>query len=523
MISSDDLLRHTLLLAMAALVAGACGGTPQVMPEPDPTAPEPGAGDIGEAAVFAGQEGIDEAVADQAALDALREFEFGTLAKGGKQVRGFVLPPDLDGTADELDSRPLRRHSRGGTASLGAPTFDIDVESFASHRRVQYYVDAFTGIWRDRFTIWLGRLERYEGMIRTRFRRFGLPEDLVYLGLIESGYSNTAVSRARAVGMWQFIVSTAREYDLRVDRWVDERRDPFKSTDAAARHLLDLKEQFGSWYLAAAAYNGGATRVTRGLARLQPEDSLSDETFFALSDRRYLRRETRDYVPKLIAAAIIAKDAPSIGFDSVTPLAPLVFDEVVVADQTGLDVLASLADTTTAAMVELNPHYYRGVTPPGEQAIVRVPRDRGTMVARKYTALPPSERVNFLVHTVRRGETLGEIAQRYRVSLSFVRAANPGVRPRSLRIGQRLSIPISMAARRGAVEPLPLPRLRYRRTVSTTRRRPPASGVYAVRRGDTLWVIARRYSVTVSDLQRWNGMARGETLLRVGDQLRVIP
>jgi membrane-bound lytic murein transglycosylase D len=523
MISYGGPLRSALLLAGAALATGACGGAPLVTPVPEAPSSEQALGGASEATVFTDQAHIDEAAADQAVLDALREFEFGTLANGGKHVRGFVLPPDLDRAADHEDGPRPRSHSRGGTASLVTPSFDIDVESFAGHRRVQYYVDAFTGIWRDRFTIWLGRLERYEGMIRTRFRRFGLPEDLVYLALIESGYSSTAVSRARAVGMWQFIVSTARLYDLRVDGWVDERRDPFKATDAAARHLLDLKGQFDSWYLAAAAYNGGATRVTRGLERLQPEDSLSDQTFFALSDRRYLRRETRDYVPKLIAAAIIVKDAASFGFDSITPLAPLVFDEIVVPDQTGLDVLATLADTTPAAIVELNPHYYRGVTPPGEQAIVRVPRGRGTLVARRYAALSLSERVNFLSHVVRRGETLGEIAERYRVSLSFIRAANPGVRPRRLRIGQRLTIPISIAARRGAVQPLPLPPLRRRRTVTTSRLATPSDGVYTVRRGDTLWVVSRRYGVTVSDLQRWNGMASRETLLHIGERLRVTP
>ena len=144
-------------------------------------------------------------------------------------------------------------------------------------------------------------------MITAALQRYGLPQELLYLALIESGYSNTAVSRSYAVGMWQFVRSTGRGYDLRITSWVDERRDPFKATDAAARHLVDLQEEFGAWYLAAAAYNAGAGSVSRGIRRL-PDQDVSDEMFFALSDRRYLRRETRDYVPKLIAATMVAQD-----------------------------------------------------------------------------------------------------------------------------------------------------------------------------------------------------------------------
>ena len=324
----------------------------------------------------------DDSAADEAALFALHELEFKSLAKGGDHVRGVV-------TAVSAGRSSLTRPG-GGTASADAG-HDIDFESFATRRRVQYYVDYFVGPSRDRFNIWLGRQTRYEGMIHEVFQRYGLPEDLSYLALIESGYSNTAVSRARAVGMWQFIRSTGRTYGLRIDSWVDERRDPFKATDAAARHLVDLKQQFGSWYLAAAAYNGGATRVARGIERL-PTGELSDETFFDLADRRYLRRETRDYVPKLIAARIVAMDHAAHGFTSVPVLSPLVFDEFTVSSQTGLDVIASLADTNAMALRELNPQFHRGVTPPDEVITVRVPRGTGKLVAQRYAELPPSEK-----------------------------------------------------------------------------------------------------------------------------------
>ncbi len=452
---------------------------------------------------------VDDSAADEAALFALHELEFKSLAKGGDHVRGVVVAPDRRLSA----GRSSLTTPGGGTASAEAG-HDIDFESFATRRRVQYYVDYFVGPSRDRFNIWLGRKIRYEGMIHEVFQRYGLPEDLSYLALIESGYSNTAVSRARAVGMLQFIRSTGRAYGLRIDSWVDERRDPFKATDAAARHLVDLKQQFGSWYLAAAAYNGGATRVSRGIERLRTGD-VSDETFFDLAERRYLRRETRDYVPKLIAARIVALDHEAHGFDNVPVLSPLVFDEITVSSQTGLDVIASLADTNARALRELNPHFHRGVTPPDEAVTVRVPRGTGKLVAQRYDELPPSERLNFLEHVVRRGETLGEISADYGISLRYVREANPNVRPRRMRIGQRLIIPVSEAARTRRVPP---PRQTRARAVAA-----PSNGYHMVRRGDTLWCVSMRYGVQVSELRRWNEIAEDDSLLEVGQRLRVIP
>jgi membrane-bound lytic murein transglycosylase D len=451
---------------------------------------------------------VEDSLADQAALEALHDIGFASLGKGAEHVRGVMPAPTMTDFDDQF-----RGWSRGGPASAAGPTYDIDVESFAQRAQVRYYVDYFLGPARERFAIWLGRLPRYEGMIRDRFRAHGVPEDLVYLAIIESGYSNTAVSRRNAVGMWQFIASTGRRYGLAVNSWVDERRDPFRATEAAARHLADLYGQFGSWYLAAAAYNGGAGRVERGIRRLSVPDSVTDQTFFDLSARRFLRRETRDYVPKLIAAAIIAKEPVRYGFDSLPILRPLVYDEITVPDATGLDVIAGLADTTVRALVELNPQYVRGATPPRRTSIVRVPRGTGTQVAQRYAELPANRRVNFVEHVVRRGETLSEIGQRYGISVRLLRAANNNVHPRRLRIGMRLVVPVSPAARsRAAAGRAPRPRA----AVSGVR-------YHRVRRGETLWIISQRYGVTVDQLRRWNGMAAHETLLAVGEEVAVVP
>ncbi len=451
----------------------------------------------------------EDSAADRLALEALQALEYKSLAKGAEHVQGTLQQPEV---AETEAVAPLQSFgSRGGAASTLAPKYDIEVESYATNQRVEYYKQFFLGDARDRFTIWLGRLNRYEGMIRDRFRAAGVPSDLVYLAMIESGYSNTAVSRANAVGMWQFMARTAPGYGLTVDEWVDERRDPFKATDAAARYLSEAKERFGSWYLAAAAYNGGPSRVLRGLQRLsrQGDTVANDDTFFELSDRRWLRRETRDYVPKLIAATLISKDPLSFRFDSIPYLQPLVFDEMTVPDATGLDVLAQLADTSFRALVELNPQYYRGATPPNRMSIVRLPRGSGNEVAGRYAALPPEDRVNFQQHKIKRGETLGEVAKRYGVSLNLLMAANPGVQPRRLRVGQRVVIPYSATARAypgSAPAMLTASRSRY----------------HQVRRGESLWIIAKRYGTTVNNLRSWNGMRSGD-VLRTGTRLVISP
>jgi membrane-bound lytic murein transglycosylase D len=401
-----------------------------------------------------------------------------------------------------------------------APTYDIDVTSYAANRRVLEYLEFFQVDARDRMAIWLSRLSRYEGMIRDRLRAKGLPEDLVYLTLIESGLSNSAVSRARAVGMWQFVSGTARIYGLTVDPWVDERRDPYRATGAAVTYLSDLVQKLGSVYLAAAAYNAGEGRIQRGVRRLPGDaDSLTDDTFFQLASTRILRRETRDYVPKLIAAALVAKQPARYGFTDIMPMAPLVFDEIRVPDATGLDVLARLADTTTAALLELNPQFVRGVTPPGREVTVRVPRGRGTQVAERYDTLPVTDRITFVDHYVTRGQTLSEIAKQYRVSVSMIQGANPRLKARSLRVGQRLIIPMS-----GRI----VPRAAWNGPANASAR--PTSAVggrtiassHRVRGGETASQISRRYGVPLRTLLDYNGLTM-KSIIKAGQLLRIPP
>ena len=512
-------MRRTPLVALlGAALAGAlgvaCGGghashTALVAPR-DSTVPSPGVDSI---AALAARQARDSA-ADQQVLDSLHGDHPHADSLSAKPSQ----TPPVKG--EEVEKEAVRLFGPEGRTAIGAaataaPTFDIDVSSFATNRRVLEYLEFFQVDSRDRFEIWLARLGRYEGMIRERLRAHRLPEDLLYLCLIESGFSNTAVSRAKAVGMWQFMASTARLYGLTVDPWVDERRDPFRATEAAANYLADLRERLGSVYLAAAAYNAGVGRIERGIDRLPGEqDSVDDRTFFQLSDRRYLRRETRDYVPKLIAASLIAKQPQRYGFQP-EPLPPLVFDEITVPDATGLDVIARLADTSVATLLDLNPQFVRGVTPPGRSVVVRVPRGRGTLVAERYDSLPVTERITFVDHYVSRGQTLSDIAKHYHVSVSLIENANPRIRAHALRVGQRIIIPMSGRVVPASAWSVP-PEARYRRVSSTA----VSAGAHRVRPGETASEIARRFGVSLTALLNYNGLTMG-SLLRVGDLLKI--
>ena len=496
------------MLGAAGLLAG-CAGRP--IPAPAPVA-APGATPVGSTtdssavqlgAALATVE--QDSVADQSALDSLHEHT-----------------PAAPRTSQAVAGEDVRQEAERLFGTDATATFDIDVTTFAGNRRVLEYLEFFQLDARDRFEIWLSRLGRYEGMIRERLRARGLPEDLVYLTLIESGLSNTAVSRARAVGMWQFMAPTGRGYGLQIDPWMDERRDPFKATEAAAAHLADLVQRLGSVYLAAAAYNAGAGRIEREIRRLPGEpDTVDDQTFFQIADRRNLRRETRDYVPKLIAAALIAKQPARYGFTDIERLPPLVFDEVSVPDATGLDVVARLADTSVAALLELNPQFVRGITPPQRSVIVRVPRGKGARVAERYAELPINERVTFVDHYVTSGQTLSGIAQRYKVTVTMLQAANPHLRARSLRVGQRIIVPMSgRVVPRGAWSNPPEPRVRR----SSSRYRSVSANGGATRHrvaaGETASGIARQHGVGLAALLEANDLTT-RSVIRPGDVLRI--
>jgi len=313
----------------------------------------------------------------------------------------------------------------------------------------QAEVDRWVAFWRTRGAAWFPRyLERmtwYSPTVDRVLAEAGLPPTLRYLPIVESGYSPRAVSSARAVGLWQFMAPTARGLGMGVTPLLDERRNPFKSTEAAARFLAELRERFGSWFLALAAYNAGPGRVQRILDRHAPLAPRSDSLWWAL--RPHMPRETRDFVPKLFAAARIAGNPRLHGLGEPVGVA-FAYDEVVVTDATTLDVVARAAEVEAAEIERLNPEVVRGITPPGRETILRVPEGQAWVFRRNYAEIPPSERVTFVEHRVRSGETLSHIARRYGVRVAEVEASNPDIRPRYLQIGQRVIVPVAPSVRR---------------------------------------------------------------------------
>lgn len=409
---------------------------------------------------------------------------------------------------DEVSRRQL--YHLYGSDPLGLSSSPVNVARYEipleTNEHVERWIEFFTtGAGRTRFRIYLERSGAYEEMIRQRLRDAEMPEDLLYLAMIESGMNPNAYSRAHAVGLWQFIKGTGRRYDLKIGYWLDERRDPFKATDAAVAHLGDLYEQFGSWYLAAAAYNAGSGRVSRGIKKTGSSD------FWDLADARVLRRETRNYVPKLIAATMIGTNPEQYGFADVTPAPPLEFDVVEVPDATSFDVLAEAAGTTEDEIRRLNPQYPRRVTPPDGAAEVRVPKGQSATFVTAYALVPPSERVTWLEHVVTRGQTLSHIASRYGVSVTAIRATNNNVHPKRLQIGQKLIIPRSGRAttRLASAAPAPAPATLAADGTKTV----------TVRRGDSLWTIARAHGVSTGDLMTMNNLK--SSVIHPGDRLTV--
>ena len=349
--------------------------------------------------------------------------------------------------------------------------------------------------------------------LKEQLRDAGLPEDMAYLALIESGFSTQAVSHAGAVGPWQFMPYTGREYGLRIDRWVDERRDYVKATQAAIAYLSDLHAMLGSWYLAAAGYNGGQGRVGRAMMR---DNTIN---FWELTG---IHDETKNYVPKLIAATLIAKEPELYGFYGVPYLEPVELETVTVPTSTDLGVIARAAEVPVETVRALNPHLLRGRTPPGESNFpVHIPSESVQTFTENYYRVPPAERIQLPAeHLVRSGETITGIANAYGVDARELLAENDLRSPDQLEAGMVLRLPgaeprepvgTSPGGTTGTTAPATLA---PEREVETE-----APRTHRVRRGETLAGISRAYGVSIADLRQMNGI-RGDRIL-VGQTLRI--
>ena len=349
----------------------------------------------------------------------------------------------------------------------------------------------------------LKRSGMYVPLFREIFREEGVPLDLVYMAHVESHFKPNAYSRARARGLWQFMLGTGRLYGLRQDWWIDERSDIVKSTHAAAQHLRDLYERFGNWNLAMAAYNVGPRRIDRVRRRYGKLD------YWTMVKRRMLPRETRSFVPSILAALIIFRNPERYGF-WVEPDPPLQFETVDLKEQVDLRVVAEEIDVRVADLFALNPELRRGITPfHYDDYKLKVPLGKADLLKKRLAKLPKDRKVQVRHHKVKRGETLGLIAQRYSSSISAIAQVNRIRNIHWLREGQDLLIPL--AGGRSAASAA--------RSREPTPQRLPAT--YIVRRGDSLSRIAGRYRVTIKDLLLWNNLKVNQ-LIFPGQRIRIL-
>jgi membrane-bound lytic murein transglycosylase D len=388
-------------------------------------------------------------------------------------------------------------------------TFDIPM---AEDERVDQWVDFLTGRGRGWYEKWLGRSTRYVPLFWEILDQYGLPRDLILLSMIESGFSPSAYSWAHAAGAWQFIPGTAREYGMHVGFWLDERRDFEIATHAAARYLKRLYRYFDNdWYLAWAAYNAGMRKVSRAIQRMKTRD------FWRLSRSYHLRRETSHYVPKLLAAAKIAKQPDRYGFGEVQYLPPLRWDVLTVTVATDLQTIAKacgLADTVEIGT--LNPALRAEVTPPGREYPLRVPRGRKTTCETGLRSIPLAERVTYRYCELKPKDSLAAVAKRYQTTPQAILEYNK-IEESQFRDFDELIIPVPLA--KADLVPIVEPPVNRFRTGRYS-----PDGVQMimveVRPGDSLWKIANRYRVSLKKLRLWNGLWKSSRL-RAGQKLRV--
>jgi membrane-bound lytic murein transglycosylase D len=363
---------------------------------------------------------------------------------------------------------------------------------------VASYINFFTNTNRGRNTLINGwqRAGRYREMIFRILQEEGVPQDLFYLAQAESGFHPVAVSRVGARGMWQFMHYTAPLYDLKKNWWIDERQDPEKSTRAAARHLKDLYNQFGDWWLAMAAYNSGAGNVQRAVQRTGYAD------FWELYKRNVLPKETKNYVPIIVAMTIVAKNPAQYGLNDVGIEPPLEPDVVTTDYAVDLRLVAEAVDAPVEEIAELNPALIRRVTPRDLKYDLKLPHGTKDRFEEAMAAIPADKRVAWRYHKVAEGETLSAVARKYRVSESAITQVN-NLESDEIQAGAKLVIPangkVNLTATGGTY------------AKKATR--------YKVRKGDTVLSVADDFGVPADRLRRWNRL-KGNTL-RAGRTLYI--
>jgi membrane-bound lytic murein transglycosylase D len=491
------MMRKVLLLGMILILSSAC--LPHLNLHPEKNQPDLAAAVDEQPSLFTPSELETLLSCDPPPL----QMKETSLAAEGIPLARFELPIS-DESNDDFNLEVLEVFP-GGRPKKGAG-FDIPI---VINEKVEHFVQYFQTTAKNRFSSWLARSEKYIPFMRNVLREKGLPEDLVYLSLIESGFNPYAYSRSKASGPWQFIYLTGKRYGLKANGWIDERRDPEKSTVAAAKYLKDLYDMFECWYLAAAGYNAGETKIATAMKRYRTED------FWELTKYRFLKQETKDYVPQMIAAALIAKDPEAYGFTGIEYQEPLRYDKVKVPSQTDLQQIAKAAETSLDEIKDLNPELLRKYTPPDDPEYeIKIPYGRKEIFLERFEVLQPAEKLQLRTHTVKKGETIQRIAGLYRVDVELLLDTN------RLKRGSRLSSGTNLV--------IPIPKAQETKPTVMAKKKPngdivssgPQDMLYTIKKGDSLWSISSELGINIGALSRWNNL-HPEKKLMPGDKLKI--
>jgi membrane-bound lytic murein transglycosylase D len=455
-------------------------------------------------------------------VDRIYAQEMTSLAQGD----AFSEQKDEPASIDELlkiatFARPDADAETAATVKADLETTEHDIP-IPQNSRIYAYVELFQGRLREYIEESLTRGTKYLPMIQSVFKAEGLPLDLAYIPIIESGFKTNALSKANAKGPWQFMKATAVEQGLKHDWYVDERSDPEKATLAAAKYLKTLHKMFnGDWHLVLAAYNGGLGRLQRAMK------SAGTDDFWALSETsRYLPKETREYVPLILAAIIVAKNPVQYGFN-VIPAAPVDYEKVLVPRAIDLRRVAEWTGQTIDDVQALNPELRRWTTPLATSNYeIKVPAGTAATFAGRLATASPDELASLKWYTVRRGESIAGIARKLNVSRADLAEANKLSIRSAVRAGQALVIPraptglMASNTRAAAPEAVASRSISGPATISPSRREAAATLMYQVKRGDTLSSIARLFDTTVAKIRGWNRLSGNH--IAPGDRLKIL-
>jgi membrane-bound lytic murein transglycosylase D len=436
-----------------------------------------------------------------------------------EQVAENLVPDDAEALEPEIEAAPevapdedLTQTEQAVLNQRFGLLFDLEPHE---NEEVELFFTYYNHKARKTMERWLKRSQPYLPYVRRVFTQYGLPQDLVLLPFVESGYNVRAYSWAGAGGMWQFMRGTGRLYGLKADWWIDERRDPYKATDAAARHLRDLYDKFGDWYLALAAYNAGEGKISRALKQAKCDDFFElTEKNRKLSRRNRLKQETRHYVPKFIAISKIFQNLDTLGFEPVSWDMEIEIVPVKIPGGTDLLALARAGGMTWNEFHDMNPAFRRQVSPPHMEATAYLPSDKADkMIA--YLSEPGAQPyAGYTRHRVRSGDSWWVISRRYGVPINVLKSVN-NTRSNILRPGQHVMVPghgskrtVTASASSSASS-----------STAKTRAIAAKRGNYVVRSGDNLWSIARSFNTTVATLKRSNGLRSNR--LKVGQKLYI--